>query len=161
LLLYYKGTKFKPIANSRLVIPWHTTFGGTDPDTSVSGELMSHERLRKANNVALAQSRGGTCFCTRGAIQDYDVVLFILALAKTMTPGGVPRRSGSSRLVFDRRLQPQSRADKAPTGFGVPVWRIGAQKPVEANCIYRPVGHSNLFQLLRLQTKSLDMSGIR
>ena len=42
--------------------------------------------------VALAQSRGGACFCTRGAMQDYDVVLFILALAKTVTPGGSPRR---------------------------------------------------------------------
>jgi len=71
--------------------------------------------------VALAQSRGGACFCTRGAIQDYDVVLFILALAKTVTPGGVPRGSGAGRLVFARRLQPLSRADKAPTGFGVPV----------------------------------------
>jgi hypothetical protein len=38
--------------------------------------------------VALAQSRGGACFCTRGAMQGYDVVLFILALAKTVTPGG-------------------------------------------------------------------------
>jgi len=44
--------------------------------------------------VALAQSRGGACFCTRGAMQGYDVVLFILALAKTVTPVGVP---GGSR----------------------------------------------------------------
>jgi len=42
--------------------------------------------------VALAQSRGGACFCTRGAMQSYAVVLFILALAKTVTPGGRPRR---------------------------------------------------------------------
>jgi len=42
--------------------------------------------------VQLAPSRGGACFCTRGAIQGYDVVLFILALAKTVTPGGRPRR---------------------------------------------------------------------
>jgi len=42
--------------------------------------------------VQLAQSRGGACFCTRGAMKDYDVVLFILALAKTVTPGGSPRR---------------------------------------------------------------------
>ena len=54
--------------------------------------------------VALAQSRGGACFCTRGAMQDYDVVLFILALAKTVTPWGVPRGSGAGRLVFARRL---------------------------------------------------------
>ena len=42
--------------------------------------------------VQLAPSRGGACFCTRGAIQGYDVVLFILALAKTVTSGGSPRR---------------------------------------------------------------------
>jgi len=42
--------------------------------------------------VALAQGRGGACFCTRGAMQGYDVVLFIIALAKTVTPGGSPRR---------------------------------------------------------------------
>ena len=42
--------------------------------------------------VALPQSRGGACFCTRGAMQGYDVVLFIVALAKTVTPGGSPRR---------------------------------------------------------------------
>ncbi len=42
--------------------------------------------------VQLAQSRGGACFCTRGAKQGYDVVLFILALAKTVTPRGSPRR---------------------------------------------------------------------
>jgi hypothetical protein len=42
--------------------------------------------------VALAQSRGGARFCTRGAMQGYDINLFILALAKTVTPGGRPRR---------------------------------------------------------------------
>jgi len=42
--------------------------------------------------VQLAQSRGGACFCTRGAMQGYDVVLFIVALAKTVTPRGGPRR---------------------------------------------------------------------
>ena len=42
--------------------------------------------------VALAQSRGGACFCTRGAMQGYDVDLFFLALAKTVTPRGSPRR---------------------------------------------------------------------
>jgi len=46
--------------------------------------------------VALAQSRGGACFCTRGAMQGYDVVLFILALAKTVTPAGVPGESRGS-----------------------------------------------------------------
>ena len=45
--------------------------------------------------VALAQSRGGACFCTRGAMQDYDGYYFILALAKTVTPGGsAPRERG-------------------------------------------------------------------
>ena len=42
--------------------------------------------------VLLAPSRGGACFCTRGALQGYDCYLFILALAKTVTPGGSPRR---------------------------------------------------------------------
>jgi len=46
--------------------------------------------------VLLAQSRGGACFCTRGAMQDYDVDLFIVALAKTVTPVRVPRGSGAS-----------------------------------------------------------------
>jgi len=40
----------------------------------------------------LPQHRGGACFCTRGAMQGYDVVLFIIALAKTVTPAGGPRR---------------------------------------------------------------------
>ena len=51
--------------------------------------------------VQLAQSRGGACFCTRGAMKDYDVVLFIVALAKTVTPVGVP---GGSRGGPHRRL---------------------------------------------------------
>jgi len=50
--------------------------------------------------VALAQSRGGACFCARGAMQDYDIVLFIVALAKTVTPVGVP---GGSRGRPHRR----------------------------------------------------------
>jgi len=52
--------------------------------------------LRLAHNVrryvALAQSRGGARFCTRGAMQDCDGYYFILALAKTVTPSGSPRR---------------------------------------------------------------------
>jgi len=40
----------------------------------------------------LAQSRGGACFCTRDAMQGYDGYYFILALEKTVTPGGRPRR---------------------------------------------------------------------
>jgi hypothetical protein len=42
--------------------------------------------------VQLAQSRGGVCFCTRGAMRGYDFDLFIVALAKTVTPGAGPRR---------------------------------------------------------------------
>jgi len=42
--------------------------------------------------VALAQSRGGARFCTRGAMKGYDGYYFVLALAKTVTPGGSPRR---------------------------------------------------------------------
>jgi hypothetical protein len=52
--------------------------------------------------VALAQSRGGACFCTRGAMQGYDIVLFILALAKTVTPMGVP--GGSRGRPYRRPL---------------------------------------------------------
>jgi len=40
----------------------------------------------------LPQHRGGASFCTRGEIQGYDVAFFILALAKTVTPAGGPRR---------------------------------------------------------------------
>ncbi len=45
---------------------------------------------------------GGACFCTRGAMQGYDVVLFILALAKTVTPGGGPLTvpSGAGRTAY-------------------------------------------------------------
>jgi len=42
--------------------------------------------------VQLAQSRGGACFCTRGAMKGYDGYYLILAVAKTVTPGGSPRR---------------------------------------------------------------------
>mgnify|MGYP006908940210 CR=1 FL=1 len=49
--------------------------------------------------MALAQSRGGACFCTRGAMQDYDGYYLILALAKTVTPGGSPRGSGAGRTA--------------------------------------------------------------
>jgi len=40
----------------------------------------------------LPQYRGGACFCTRGAMQGYDGYFFIIALAKTVTLGGSPRR---------------------------------------------------------------------
>ena len=63
--------------------------------------------------VQLAQSRGGAlrpapnlersgCFCTRGAVQGYDGYYLILALAKTVTPGGVP---GGSRGGLCRQKQ--------------------------------------------------------
>jgi len=46
--------------------------------------------------VALPQSRGGACFCTRGTMQDYDGYYFILALAKTVTPAGAPGGAGAA-----------------------------------------------------------------
>ena len=49
-------------------------------------------QLTVGRYVQLVQSRGGACFCTRGAMRGYDVVLFIVALAKTVTPEGDPRR---------------------------------------------------------------------
>jgi len=73
----------------------------------------------------LAQSRGGACFCTRGAMQGYDVVLFILALAKTVTPGGAPAGAGAGRT-----------ADLLAV--------LSSQKVLavrSANDIYRPVVH--------------------
>ena len=75
----------------------------------------------------LAQSRGGACFCTRGAMQGYDVDLFILALAKTVTPGGSPRREPGQAAPLT--TNPFSLARKFS--------RCG-----KANCIYRPVGNS-------------------
>ena len=50
--------------------------------------------------VQLAQSRGGACFCTRGAMQGYDFDLSILALAKTVTPGGSAPRERGQRAGF-------------------------------------------------------------
>ena len=47
----------------------------------------------------LPQHRGGARFCTRGAMQGYDVVLFILALAKTVTPAEGPRRGRAGRTA--------------------------------------------------------------
>ncbi len=64
---------------------------------------MAHN-VRRYVQLVRQLADGGACFCTRGAMQGYDVDLFILALAKTVTPGGVPRGSGAGRLVFARRL---------------------------------------------------------
>jgi hypothetical protein len=88
-------------------------------------------------------------------MQGYDGYYLVLALAKTVIRqlAEVPRGSGAGRLVFAWRLQPLSRTDKAPTGIGVPVWRTGAQKPVEANDIYRPVVVSCLFYSLLLSRR--------
>jgi hypothetical protein len=74
--------------------------------------------------VQLAQSRGGACFCTRGAMQDYDVVLFIVALAKTVTPLGGPRREPGQAAPPTTQLSSLARRFS----------RCG-----KANCIYRPV----------------------
>ena len=52
----------------------------------------------------LPQSRGGACFCTRGAMQDYDIILFIVALAKTVTPGGGPRRQPGRAVAPTTKL---------------------------------------------------------
>jgi len=58
-----------------------------------------HPNVQRYVALVRRLADGGACFCTRGAMQDYDVVLFILALAKTpdksgqaVTPGGSPRR---------------------------------------------------------------------
>jgi len=53
--------------------------------------------------VQLAQSRGGACFCTRGAMQGYDAVLFIVALAKTVTLGGSPRREPGRAVALSTK----------------------------------------------------------
>ena len=77
--------------------------------------------------VALAQLRGGACFCTRGAMQGYDVDLFILALAKTVTPGGSPPAvPGAGRT-----------ADHLTVLFSQKILAVR-----KANDIYRPVGNS-------------------
>ena len=49
----------------------------------------------------LAQHRGGARFCTRGAMQEYDLIFLIVALAKTVTPGGGPLRIPSGAACAD------------------------------------------------------------
>ncbi|MDZ7636248.1 MAG: hypothetical protein U5L72_18140 [Bacteroidales bacterium] len=73
--------------------------------------------------MALAQSRGGARFCTRGAMQGYDGYYFILALAETVTQEGVP---GGSRAALPPTTKLSSLARKSS--------RYG-----KANDIYRPV----------------------
>jgi len=55
--------------------------------------------------VQLAQSRGGACFCTRGAMQGYDGYYFILALAKTVTPAGAPGGAGAACAAVHQTVQ--------------------------------------------------------
>jgi len=47
--------------------------------------------------VVLPQSRGGACFCTRGAMQGYDGYYLILALAKTLSDWCQPGRRDTRR----------------------------------------------------------------
>ena len=84
--------------------------------------------------VVLPQSRGGTRFCTRGAMQGYDVVLFVLALAKTVTPAGVPGGAGAGRT-----------ADHLAFFFSQKVLAVRS-----ANDIYRPVRQRKLFCNIKL-----------
>ena len=88
----------------------------------------------------LPQSRGGACFCTRGAVKGYDVVLLILALAKTVTPVGVP---GGSRGSLCR--QPHNYPFKSENSRGT-----------EANDIYRPVTSSFYSSLIKEKNLSLN-----
>ena len=81
--------------------------------------------------VLLAQSRGGACFCTRGAMQGYDGYSLILALAKTVTPAGGPRREPGQAVAP---------ATKPPLIYPVVA-------PRKANDIYRPVRPS-LFKVI-------------
>jgi len=53
----------------------------------------------------LPQSRGGACFCTRGAMQGYDGYYFILALAKTVTPAGAPGGAGAACAAVYQTVQ--------------------------------------------------------
>jgi len=53
-------------------------------------------------------------------------------LAKTVTPRGSAPWERGRPAGFCPSALAASRADKAPTGFGVLVMRISAQKPAEA-----------------------------
>jgi len=79
----------------------------------------------------LAQHRGGACFCTRSAQQGFDIVLFIIALAKTVTPGGSPRR-GPGRPAPPLKL------------FHFDQKILAVQKPMTYTDL---LGHVNLFLL--------------
>jgi len=78
----------------------------------------------------LTQHRGGACFCTRDAMQGYDVVLPIVALAKTMTPaGGSPAGAGAGCTT-----------DHLTIRFSQKILAVRS-----GNCIYRPVIASALY----------------
>ena len=70
-------------------------------------------------------------------MQGYDVVLFVLALAKTVTPAGVPGGAGADRT-----------ADHLTFFFSQKVLAVQS-----GNCIYRPVrncgGFNNLYSELK------------
>jgi hypothetical protein len=89
--------------------------------------IVSCLRLTSGGMWQLPQSRGGACFCTRGAKQGYDVDLFIVALAKTVTPAGAPggSRGGLCRTTTQRSSLPES------------------SRGTEGNAIYRPVRDSS------------------
>ena len=88
----------------------------------------------------LPQHRGGMGFCPRAWCEDFSGSRNHKEVQKPWHPVGAPRRSaGASRLVFERRHLPPSRADKPPHGFWGAGRIISAQKPAEGNCIYRPV----------------------
>ena len=92
--------------------------------------------------VALPQSRGGACFCTRGAVQDCYVVLLIIALAKTVTQEGVP---GGSRGRPWRQLRNRL--------FSYPI-----VAPRSANDIYRPVRDSSGFIFIYSEQRRTHLS---
>jgi len=49
--------------------------------------------------VALAQSRGGACFCTRGAMQDYAVITLFSRWQKPWHQWGSPAGAGAGRTA--------------------------------------------------------------
>jgi len=52
--------------------------------------------------VALAQSRGGACFCTRGAMQGYAVITLFSRWQKPWHQEGVPGGSRGSLCRHQR-----------------------------------------------------------
>ena len=82
--------------------------------------------------VALPQSRGGACFCTRGAMLGYDGYYLILALAKTVTPrGSPPAVPGAARTASHKTVR-----------FSQKILAVR-----KGNDIYRPVRCWQLFFL--------------